>query len=68
MQEICEYNEAENLRGNLCVCLLLMCVIESVCVCVCNKEQIKYREKERVIDRQMINTENDREIKKDKES
>ena len=38
-----------------------------MCVCVCNKEKIEYKEKERVIDRQMIDTENEREIKKDKE-
>ena len=44
-----------------------MCVCVCVCVCVCNKEKIEYKEKERVIDRQMIDTENEREIKKDKE-
>ena len=36
-------------------------------MCVCNKERIEHRERERVIDRQMIDTENEREMKKDKE-
>ena len=38
-----------------------------MCVCVIKKEYKIERKKERVIDRQMIDTENEREIKTDKE-